>query len=660
MSSIITFYSYKGGVGRSMALANIAYELSRRNKKVLMVDWDLEAPGLEKYFSGFTIESSGEGLLPLLVEYQKGNDPGYANYISKIKTNHEKPLDLLHSGREKDPVKYSTELEKFNWDLFFKEKNGGLYLENLRQQWLRDYEIVLIDSRTGLSDASGICTIFLPDVIIPMFTANYQSLFGIHDTMDMIQKARQKLLVDRMALTILPVPSRFGTRVEFKESQEWLDRIADILKNCFSDWLPKWIEPRHIFEQVKIPQVDYFSFGEKLAVVEQGTSDPEGMGYIYAKLADFLASDFSDIEKFVGIEYYQKKKSEYLASNAASGPITTNASPPDHDYLYDVYVSYPRVAHQWVRELLMPTLNEYLSDELNRPASIFFDFNETPLGQIWTSNLINTLNRSRTALVIIGGNEFQDKFSEKELHFLSSLEQERKEQFIFPVIYTEAVKPHLLLQASVFAKMKLYNFNNFNIEETSRSAKLRVQFSQEVEKLAKAIDAAITRSSLKKKGHRPIQREADTAILTELEGLAKEYDDIRKTLPSGDRRTRFMSDIVERIRTIGGGVTSMGINDFMKSRSAGKRLIAIIVLQEKPDLTHCLWLAEHIGYHEKPFIGYQASVAIYILARTFGKTFKNEISQAINTGFKNIEKGDYKDPNQISVLKEAQTELSLR
>ena len=33
MSSIVTFYSYKGGVGRSMALANVAYELAKKNNE---------------------------------------------------------------------------------------------------------------------------------------------------------------------------------------------------------------------------------------------------------------------------------------------------------------------------------------------------------------------------------------------------------------------------------------------------------------------------------------------------------------------------------------------------------------------------------------------------------------------------------------------------
>lgn len=41
---IVTFYSYKGGTGRTMALANTAWILAANGKRVLAVDWDLEAP----------------------------------------------------------------------------------------------------------------------------------------------------------------------------------------------------------------------------------------------------------------------------------------------------------------------------------------------------------------------------------------------------------------------------------------------------------------------------------------------------------------------------------------------------------------------------------------------------------------------------------------
>ena len=49
---IFTFYSYKGGVGRSMALANIGVHFHQRGFRTLLIDMDLEAPGLERYFEG--------------------------------------------------------------------------------------------------------------------------------------------------------------------------------------------------------------------------------------------------------------------------------------------------------------------------------------------------------------------------------------------------------------------------------------------------------------------------------------------------------------------------------------------------------------------------------------------------------------------------------
>ena len=41
---VVTFYSYKGGTGRTMALANVAWILAANGNRVLVVDWDLESP----------------------------------------------------------------------------------------------------------------------------------------------------------------------------------------------------------------------------------------------------------------------------------------------------------------------------------------------------------------------------------------------------------------------------------------------------------------------------------------------------------------------------------------------------------------------------------------------------------------------------------------
>src|SRR5262249_22921003 len=72
MGKIITFYSYKGGTGRSMALANVAFILASHEKKVLMIDWDLEAPGLHRYFQPLLIDpelTSTEGLIDFVWDF---------------------------------------------------------------------------------------------------------------------------------------------------------------------------------------------------------------------------------------------------------------------------------------------------------------------------------------------------------------------------------------------------------------------------------------------------------------------------------------------------------------------------------------------------------------------------------------------------------------
>ena len=71
---VVTFYSYKGGVGRSMALANIAVILAKWGKKVLMVDWDLEAPGLVQYFLPFIDRgylNEARGVIDFVIDCQQ-------------------------------------------------------------------------------------------------------------------------------------------------------------------------------------------------------------------------------------------------------------------------------------------------------------------------------------------------------------------------------------------------------------------------------------------------------------------------------------------------------------------------------------------------------------------------------------------------------------
>lgn len=66
----ITFYSYKGGVGRTLALANIAIYLSRFGQNVCIMDFDLEAPGLHyKFPQLFKASDIRGGLVDYIYEF---------------------------------------------------------------------------------------------------------------------------------------------------------------------------------------------------------------------------------------------------------------------------------------------------------------------------------------------------------------------------------------------------------------------------------------------------------------------------------------------------------------------------------------------------------------------------------------------------------------
>lgn len=409
MSSIVTFYSYKGGVGRSMALANIAVLLARRGLRVLAVDWDLEAPGLERYFSYFPIEIRGTGLLSMFIGAAKGGGADYKDFICEVNCDADHPLSFLPSGRDQDS-EYANNLESFDWADFFRNKNGGRFVEDLRTRWRKDFDIVLIDSRTGLSDTGGICTIQLPDIVVAMFTANHQSLYGTRDVLRLAQHARQALAYDRMPLTALPLPARFGTRAEFTEAQDWLKRFEEALQEFFDDWLPRTMRAKQVLERIKVPQVDYFAFGEKLAVMEQGTNDPEGMGFVYDKVATLLTSDFADIEAVVGHDVIQEQKAAKKRRSKVPPPIKSTTE----DYRYDIFVSFGHST------LLVETAQEIIShlrSELELYMSeveIFFDVTELSPSTVFAEQVREALLHSKLLLALVTPVYFQNKFSTAE------------------------------------------------------------------------------------------------------------------------------------------------------------------------------------------------------------------------------------------------------
>lgn len=148
---------------------------------------------------------------------------------------------------------------------------------------------MLIDSRMGITDIGGICTIQLPDLLLLLFTATEQGISGIADVGRKASEARHSLPFDRSKLLTLPVASRLDIDKEFELSREWLRRSSEELADLYADWLPRSFEIYHILEVTKIPYIGYFSFGEKLAVMEETLSSPTSLGYAYVTLAALIA-----------------------------------------------------------------------------------------------------------------------------------------------------------------------------------------------------------------------------------------------------------------------------------------------------------------------------------------------------------------------------------
>src|SRR4051812_7537453 len=144
---VVTFYSYKGGTGRSMALANVAWILAANGKKVLVADWDLESPGLHRFFEPFlkaeAIETTS-GVIDMIRTYEwettrpvdRSSDwhKQFARtnqYAFSLDWDHFPKggqLDFLSAGRQNKD--YAAILPKTNWDDFY-ERGGGAFLDAL-------------------------------------------------------------------------------------------------------------------------------------------------------------------------------------------------------------------------------------------------------------------------------------------------------------------------------------------------------------------------------------------------------------------------------------------------------------------------------------------------------------------------------------------------
>jgi MinD-like ATPase involved in chromosome partitioning or flagellar assembly len=302
---IISFYSYKGGVGRSMALANVASLLCRSGRSVLVVDWDLEAPGLDKFFEQVspslkTEVKSTAGVLDLICGLEKGSKFAWRECTIDVKLSGGN-LDMISAGK-RDPS-YSLRLQNLRWDRLYDEIEIGQAFEDMRDEWKRTYDYVLLDSRTGVTDIGDVCTSLLPDLLVTVFVSNEQNIEGTKLIIDRARTVHNQIPRDRTKLIVVPLLGRDESYTEYELSSLWRKRIADELSFTLSDWLPREVDPESYFQKVFIPYYSYWSFGENIPVVqrENEIGNPTSISAAYGRLTSLLDSglDWKVFEKGV-------------------------------------------------------------------------------------------------------------------------------------------------------------------------------------------------------------------------------------------------------------------------------------------------------------------------------------------------------------------------
>ena len=249
-----------------MALANVAWLLAMSGERVLVVDWDLEAPGLHRYFHPMLEDKEllrTQGLLDFLemlatraatsAEPLAEDDIDVIEYVTKLKWTANFPvswatfgensgIDLLTAGRQ-GPL-YGRRLNAFSFVDFYEKLGGQRMLQIARRQMKGLYDYVLIDSRTGVSDTSGISTVEMPDTLVVCFTLNDQSILGASGVAEGIMALRSELspATSGPPFRIFPVPMR----VSLDGERSKIDNALALAKKRFAQFLvhlPKGTAP---------------------------------------------------------------------------------------------------------------------------------------------------------------------------------------------------------------------------------------------------------------------------------------------------------------------------------------------------------------------------------------------------------------------------------
>jgi tetratricopeptide (TPR) repeat protein len=218
---VTTFYSYESGTARSVALCSIAVLLASRQNAtvpVLMIDWDIQAPGLHHLFGlrgdrpGLLeyFEACREQLDSLAHTHADAGDDERARlaleaidweaYVERVDEG--RPLYLMRAGAFNDT--FGERADRMDWDGLFAACPA--LFRSFAAHLSSHFQHVLVDARGGRSASVSVCTTLLPTKLVALFTPNQRSLDGMAGVVTRAIEYRCTHEEEQRPLLVYPVP----------------------------------------------------------------------------------------------------------------------------------------------------------------------------------------------------------------------------------------------------------------------------------------------------------------------------------------------------------------------------------------------------------------------------------------------------------------------
>lgn len=219
--AVVTFFSFKGGVGRTTALVATALTLARNGHRVAIVDLDLEAPGLSTIFFKDKVENFG--VIDYLLE-KKIQNSNWSLRNDILRINH--PLLLGNLGEQ---IYLFT---AGNVDNNYLEKLARLDFQNLVDHQLpetfkgmlkelesavKPLDFILLDSRAGFHDIGGLALTDLSHAAVIFGRQSRQSWAGLTYV---IRRLSRPLFEEREKFPVILVHAMALASLERRRNEE--------------------------------------------------------------------------------------------------------------------------------------------------------------------------------------------------------------------------------------------------------------------------------------------------------------------------------------------------------------------------------------------------------------------------------------------------------